>query len=254
MTLTWLQEEVFLQATGAAHASEGASICTGDVASTIQARVSRDMAAADTPRAGTATSQASFLPHRLSQQSSDQLPGSFSNPQDRAEAAQDLPAADEAASPSSTSDSEGALLQPATPGRSCHSSPQHSQHGKAQLPDEGSGPDTKQGKPGRDAGLVDKPPQPASAFSVPLPEAAEGEQGLGHSVSKQAEGVPSKRPGQLRRSFIFLREMLRKRARIAGKLASRIQGLWQVGALCLPCCMCRYSTERLPVQPVHCWQ
>ena len=195
-----LQEEVFLQATGAAHgADQGASICVGDVASTIQARVSRDLAAASTPTAALS----SGLPFSLAQRLSDQPHSSHvagSNGMGNGLKEAPSPAA---ASPAS-SDDDGLLLQPATPGRS----PDGSVHGKGK------------GSPAQQAAQHDKMvdglgevPQPASAFG----DAAAGPEQ--HSAEHFAAKAPAAETmhSRLSQSLRFLGEMLRKRARIAGK-------------------------------------
>ena len=201
------QEEVFLQATGAAHgADEGASICVGDVGSTIQARVSRDLAAASTPTAA-AHSMSSFLPRRLSQRSSGQLHSSSSMADgltldSTAEAGKQQPAPTDK-SPAS-SDDDGLLLQPATPGRS----PDSSVHG-----DSKSKP--AQQAAGADKGVVDEvePPKAASVFSSAAADS-------GHAAAEHfaAKAQPADTAaGRLRQHVRFLREMLLKRARIAGR-------------------------------------
>ena len=201
------QEEVFLQATGAAHgADEGASICMGDVASTIQARVSRDLAAASTPTAA-ARSVPSFLPLRLSQRSSGQLHSSSSpmaglmthSPADAVKQ-QSTPAHKSPAS----SDDDGLLLQPATPGRS----PDSSVHGHSK-----SKPAQQAAGAGKDDGHEVEPPKAASAFSSAKAEA-------GHAPAEHfaAKAQPAETAsGRLRQHARFLREMLLKRARIAGR-------------------------------------
>ena len=196
------QEEVFLQATGAAHgADQGASICVGDVASTIQARVSRDLAAASTPTAALS----SGLPFSLAQRLSGQPHSSHvADSNGMGNGLKEAPAP-AAASPASSDD--GLLLQPATPGRS----PDGSVHGNGK------------GSPAQQPAHTDKVinglgevPQPASAFG----DAARGAEQ--HSAEHFAAKAPAAETmhSRLSQSLRFLGEMLRKRARIAGKPCS----------------------------------